>query len=83
MIPPIYLSVVRISEELGIYVVTLYSCRNVGLLQGEVMPASYKAQEFLSAAEKFTVVLEIPGLSAIGRNATSVLFGFGQNSSSV
>jgi transposase-like protein len=56
--------VVRISEELGIHVITLYKWRKTWRLQGEVVPASEKEPEGWSAADKFTVVLETAGLNA-------------------
>nr|WP_233130319.1 helix-turn-helix domain-containing protein [Synechococcus sp. 1G10] len=43
MSPPHRQSVARISEELGIHVVTLYNWRKAWRLQGEVVPASEKA----------------------------------------
>ncbi len=54
----------RISEELGIHVVTLYKWRKAWRLQGEVVPASVKAPEGWSATDKLTVVLETAGLNA-------------------
>jgi transposase-like protein len=36
--PPMRESVVRISEELGIHVITLYNWRKTWRLQGEVVP---------------------------------------------
>ena len=54
----------RISEELGIHVVTLYNWRKAWRLQGEVVPASEKEPEGWNAADKFTVVLESAGLNA-------------------
>ena len=57
-------SVARISEELGIHVITLYKWRKSWRLQGEVVPASEKEPEGWSAADKFTVVLETAGLNA-------------------
>ncbi|MFS6826533.1 hypothetical protein [Cyanobium sp. ATX-6F1] len=54
----------RISEELGIHVITLYKWRKTWRLQGEVVPASEKEPEGWSAADKFTVVLETAGLNA-------------------
>jgi transposase-like protein len=57
--------VARISEELGIHVVTLYNWRKAWRLQGEVVPASEKEPEGWSAADKFTVVLETAGLNDI------------------
>ena len=39
MSPPMRQSVARISEELGIHVVTLYNWRKAWRLQGEVVPA--------------------------------------------
>ena len=64
MSPPQRQSVARISEELGIHVMTLYKWRKSWRLQGEVVPASEKEPEGWSAADKFTVVLETPGLNA-------------------
>ena len=64
MSPPQRQSVVRISEELGIHVITLYKWRKTWRLQGEVVPASEKEPEGWSAADKFTVVLETAGLNA-------------------
>jgi transposase len=63
MSPPQRQSVARISEELGIHVVTLYNWRKAWRLQGEVVPASEKEPEGWSAADKFTVVLETAGLN--------------------
>ena len=57
-------TVARISEELGIHVITLYNWRKAWRLQGEVVPASEKEPEGWSAADKFTVVLETAGLNA-------------------
>ena len=57
-------SVARISEELGIHVMTLYKWRKAWRLQGEVVPATEKEPEGWSAADKFTVVLETAGLNA-------------------
>ncbi len=62
-------SVARISEELGIYVVTLYNWRKAWRLQGEVMPASEKESECWRAADKFTVVLETDGLNTTEHSA--------------
>ena len=64
MHPPHRQSVARISEELGIHVMTLYKWRKAWRLQGEVVPASEKEPEGWSAADKFTVVLESAGLNA-------------------
>ena len=64
MRPPNRQSVARISEELGIHVVTLYNWRKTWRLQGEVVPASEKEPEGWSTADKFTVVLETAGLNA-------------------
>ena len=64
MSPPQRQSMVRISEELGIHVITLYKWRKTWRLQGEVVPASEKEPEGWSAADKFTVVLETAGLNA-------------------
>ncbi len=62
-------SVARISEELGIHVVTLYNWRKAWRLQGGVVPASEKEPERWSAADKFTVVLETAGLNATDLSA--------------
>ena len=64
MSPPHRQSVARISEELGIHVITLYKWRKTWRLQGEVVPASEKEPDGWSAADKFTVVLETAGLNA-------------------
>ena len=64
MRPPNRQSVARISEELGIHVVTLYNWRKTWRLQGEVVPASEKEPEGWSTADKFMVVLETAGLNA-------------------
>jgi transposase len=54
-------SVARISEELGIHVITLYKWRKAWRLQGEVVPASERDPEGWTATDKFTVVLETAG----------------------
>ena len=64
MSPPMRQSVERISEELGIHVMTLYKWRKTWRLQGEVVPASEKEPEGWSTSDKFTVVLETAGLNA-------------------
>ncbi len=64
MSPPHRQSVARISEELGIHVVTLYNWRKAWRLQGDMVPASEKEPEGWSTADKFTVVLETAGLNA-------------------
>jgi transposase len=64
MSPPQRQSVARISEELGIHVITLYKWRKTWRLQGEVVPVSEKEPEGWSAADKFTVVLGTAGLNA-------------------
>ena len=64
MSPPQRQIVARISEELGIHVMTLYKWRKAWRLQGEVVPAPEKEPEGWSAADKFTVVLETAGLNA-------------------
>jgi transposase len=63
MIPPMRQSVARISEELGIHVLTLYNWRKAWRLQGEVVPASEKDPDGWTAADKFTVVLETAWLN--------------------
>ena len=65
MSPPARQSVTQISKELGIHIATLYAWRKAWRLQGEVVPASEKAPETWSTADKFTVVLESAGLNAI------------------
>ena len=64
MSPPARQSVAQISKELGIHLATLYAWRKAWRLQGEVVPASEKAPESWSTADKFTVVLESAGLNA-------------------
>ena len=64
MSPPARKSVAQISKELGIHLATLYAWRMAWRLQGEVVPASEKAPETWSTADKFTVVLESAGLNA-------------------
>ena len=64
MHPPHRQSVARISEELGIHVMTSYKWRKAWRLQGEVVPSSEREPEGWSAAGTFTVVLESAGLNA-------------------
>ena len=64
MHPPHRQSVDRISEKLGIHVMTIYKWRKAWRLQGEVVPASEKEPEGWSAADKFTVVLENSSLNS-------------------
>ena len=64
MSPPARQSVAQISKELGIHIATLYAWRKAWRMQGEVVPASEKAPETWSTADKFTVVLESAGLNA-------------------
>jgi len=64
MTPPHRQTVARISEELGIHVITLYKWRKTWRLQGAMVPASEKDLEGWSAADKFKVVLETAGLNA-------------------
>ena len=64
MSPPARQSVAQISKELGIHIATLYAWRKAWRMQGEVVPASEKAPETCSTADKFTVVLESAGLNA-------------------
>ncbi len=64
MSPPARQSVAQISKELGIHLATLYAWRKAWRLQGEVVPASEKAPETWSTADKFTVVLESACLNA-------------------
>ena len=61
MHPPHRQSVARISEELGIHVMTLYKWRKAWRLQAEVVPVSEMEPEGWNAADKFTVVLESAG----------------------
>ena len=56
-------SVAKISEELGIHVVTLYNWRKDWQLEKEGVPASEKDTEGWNAADKFTVLLEIDSLN--------------------
>lgn len=62
MSPPQRQSVARISEELGIHMVTLYNWRKVCRLQGTVVLASEKEPEGWSATDNFTMVMETAGL---------------------
>ncbi len=64
MSPPMRQSVARISEKLGIHVITLYKWRKTWRLQEEVVTASEKEPEAWSAADKFTLVIETAGLNA-------------------
>jgi len=50
-------AVARISEELGIHVITLYKWRKTWRLQGEVVRHPRRNQR-LERCDKFTVVLE-------------------------
>lgn len=68
MSPPMWQSVVRISEELGIHVVTLYTWRKAQRLQVEVVPAGMMEPEGWSAADKFTVALETADLNSTDRS---------------
>ena len=63
MHPPHRQSVARISEELGIHVITLNKWRKTWRLQGEVVPASEKEPEGWSAADKFTMMIQTTGLN--------------------
>ena len=51
MSPPQRQSLARISEELGIHVMTLYKWMKAWRLQGEVVPASEKEPEGWSVAD--------------------------------
>ena len=51
----------RISEELGIHLMSLYKWRKAWRSQGEVVPVSEMEPEGWNAADKFTVVLESAG----------------------
>jgi transposase len=64
MSPPHRQSVARISEELGIHVITLHKWRKTWRLQGKVVPASEKYPYGWGVTDKFTVVLETAGLNA-------------------
>jgi transposase-like protein len=63
MSPPHRQIVARISEELGIHVITLYKWMKRWRLQGEVVLPSEKETDGWSADDKFTVVLETAGLN--------------------
>ena len=63
MSPPQRQSVARISEVLGIHVVTIYNWRKAWRLQVTVVPTSEKESESCST-NKFTVVMETTGLNA-------------------
>ena len=75
MSPPHRQSVARISEELGIHVVTLYNWRKTWRLQGEVVPSSEKEPEGWSAVDKFTVVLEMSELNMTELSCYSAVSG--------
>jgi len=70
--PPHRQSVARISEDLGIHVITLYKWRKAWRLQGEVVPASETDPEGWTATDKFMVVLKTAGLNATGAAPTAV-----------
>jgi hypothetical protein len=53
----------RISDELGIHVITLYKWSNAWCFQGEVVLASENDPEGLGATDTFTVVLETAGIN--------------------
>ena len=64
MSPPHRESLVQISQELGVHVVTLYKWRKAWRLQRDMVPASQKDPEGWRAADTFTAVLETAGLNA-------------------
>ena len=68
----------RISEQLGIHLVTLHNLRKAWRLQGEAVPASEKDLEGWSAADKFTVVLDTAGLNATELSAYCCELGLHQ-----
>ena len=63
MSPPLRQSVTRISEGLGIHILTHYNWRKAWWLQGTVMPAPEKEPEGWSATDNFTVVMEAAGFN--------------------
>ena len=69
MSPPLRQSVARVSEDLGIHVITLYKRRQTWRLLEDVVPAPEKEPESWSANDKFTVVPETAGLIATGLRA--------------
>ena len=75
MSPPLRQYVDRICEELGIHVDILYNCREAWRLQGEVVLASEQDPDGLSAADKFTLVLETAGLTPLNLVPTGVSGG--------
>ena len=64
MSPSYRQSVVQISAELGIGVVTLYNWRKAWLVQGVVVPAYEMAPQAWGATVKFKLVLETAGQNA-------------------
>jgi len=65
---PHWQSVARISDDLGIHVITLYKSKKAWRLQGEVVPASEKDPEGWTSTDKF-MVLETAGHNATELNA--------------
>jgi hypothetical protein len=64
MCTPLRQSVVQISAEPGIHMVSLYKLKKAWRLLGAVVPATEKDPDGWSSADKFRVVLETTGLNA-------------------
>ncbi len=64
MSPPHHQIVARISEELGIHVITPYHLRKTWRLQGKVVLTFEKGPEGWGVSDKFALVLENAGLNA-------------------
>ncbi len=62
MSPPHRQNVARISEELGIHVVTLYNWRKTWRLKGQVVPTSKKEPKAWSITDKITVMVKTASL---------------------
>jgi transposase-like protein len=63
MLPPVSMSISRLSEQSGISVATLYNWKHQAKTQGLVMPKSGKTTEQWSSEDKFAVVVETAGLN--------------------
>jgi transposase len=63
MSPPNRESVAEIARSTGIAAPTLYSWRHRWKLEGQLVPASSKAPELWSAADKLAAVIQAAGLS--------------------
>ena len=74
MTPPARQSVVRISEETGIHICTLYPWRKGWRLEGDVLPASQKAPEGWSAAECKLLIIDELGYLPLEPDAAHLFF---------